>query len=148
MAANPSEKRSQRILIVRIGAMGDVLHALPAVAALREHMPEAHLGWAIEPRWASLLAAHTQQANAQGNRPLVDRIHPVPVREWKASPINLATAFSVLALRRELRAEQYDIAVDLQGTIRSSIVGRLAGAAVFTGPCDSPRETCSASSTR
>jgi heptosyltransferase-1 len=134
MAANPSEKSSPRILIVRIGAMGDVLHALPAVAALREQVPAAHLSWSIEPRWASLLAAHTQQGS-----PLVDRIHHVPVRVWKANPLSLATAGSILALRRELRAERYDIAVDLQGTIRSSIVGRLAGAAVFAGPAH-PRE--------
>jgi len=123
---------SPRILIVRIGAMGDVLHALPAVAALREQLPTAHIGWAIEPRWASLLAANTQQ-----NNPLVDRIHHVPVREWKSKPFSLATAQSIRALRCELRAEQYDIAVDLQGTIRSSFVGRLAGAGAFTGSANS-----------
>ena len=125
---------SPRILIVRIGAMGDVLHALPAVTALREHLPAAHIGWAIEPRWASLLAAHTQQGI-----PLVDRIHRVPVQEWKAKPFSMATARSILALRRELHAERYDIAVDLQGTIRSSLVGKLAGAAVFAGSA-TPRE--------
>jgi heptosyltransferase-1 len=135
MAANPSGKNSPRILIVRIGAMGDVLHALPAVAALREQMPEAQIGWVIEPHWASLLAAHTLQGKA-----LVDRIHRVPVRAWKARPFSLATVASILALRCELRAEKYDIAVDLQGTIRSSITGRLAGAAVFAGPAH-PRET-------
>ncbi len=134
MADRSPEKSPQRILIVRIGAMGDVLHALPAVAALREHMPEAQIGWAIEPRWASLLAAHTQQGES-----LVDRIHHVPVRTWKANPFSLATAGSIFALRRELRAERYDIAVDLQGTIRSSIIGKLAGAAVFAGPAH-PRE--------
>jgi heptosyltransferase-1 len=126
---------SPRVLIVRIGAMGDVLHALPAVAALREHIPAMHLGWAIEPRWASLLAAHTQQGTS-----LVNRIHLIPVREWKAKPLSTGTAHSILALRRELRAEQYDVVVDLQGTIRSSFVGRLAGAAVFVGSA-TPRET-------
>ena len=134
MDARSPDKRPPRILIVRIGAMGDVLHALPAVAALREHRPSAQIGWAIEPRWTSLLAAHTQ-----GGSPLVDRIHPVPVRDWKAKPFNIATAGSILALRRELHAERYDIAVDLQGTIRSSIIGRLAGAAVFAGSAH-PRE--------
>ncbi len=139
MAANAPDKNAPRILIVRIGAMGDVLHALPAVAALREHLPAAHIGWAIEPRWASLLAAHTPQAASQENRPLVDRIHDVPVREWKSSPLNFATLLSILALRRELRAEKYDLVVDLQGTIRSSLVGRLAGAKLFAGSV-APRE--------
>jgi len=75
-----------------------------------------------------------------GGSKLVDRIHHVPVRDWKANPISMATAGSILALRHELRAEQYGIAVDLQGTIRSSIVGKLAGAAVFAGAAH-PRET-------
>ena len=44
-----------RVLIVRIGAMGDVLHAMPAVAALRERHPDWFIGWAIEPRWSDLL---------------------------------------------------------------------------------------------
>jgi heptosyltransferase-1 len=124
-----------RILIVRIGAMGDVLHALPAVAALREQWPAAHIGWAIDPRWESLLSARTQQGSA-----LVDRIHHVPVRLWKAAPISVTTALSVIALRRELHEECYDLAVDLQGTIRSSFVGRLASATVFAGS-DDPRES-------
>src|SRR5580704_14407076 len=103
MAALSPEKSSPRILIVRIGAMGDVLHALPAVASLRERLSAAQIGWAIEPRWASLLAAHTQQGY-----PLVDRIHHVPVRAWKANAFSLATAGSILALRHELRTERYD----------------------------------------
>jgi heptosyltransferase I len=135
MPLDAPDKSSPRILIVRIGAMGDVLHALPAVAALREHLPAAHIGWAIEPRWASLLAANTLQG-----KPLVDRIHDVPVREWKSSPLNFATLLSILALRRELRAEKYDLVVDLQGTIRSAFVGRLAGAKIFAGSAV-PRET-------
>jgi len=134
MLPPPSIAPAPRILIVRIGAMGDVLHALPAVAALRDRLPAAHIGWAIEPRWASLLSAQTQAGAL-----LVDRIHLVPVREWKAAPVSSATAHSILALRRELRAAHYDVAVDLQGTIRSSIIGRLAGARVFAGS-SRPRE--------
>jgi heptosyltransferase-1 len=135
MAVSAPDNNSRRILIARIGAMGDVLHALPAVAALRKHLPAAHIGWAIEPRWASLLAASTPQG-----KPLMDRIHHVPVREWKSSPLNFATPLSILALRRELRAEKYDLVVDLQGTIRSSLIGRLAGAKLFAGSA-APRET-------
>ncbi|WP_433984768.1 hypothetical protein RBB78_09950 [Tunturiibacter empetritectus] len=46
---------SRSVLIVRIGAMGDVLHAMPAVAALRQQHPEWVIGWAIEPAWSGLL---------------------------------------------------------------------------------------------
>jgi heptosyltransferase I len=48
----PEAGRPLRVLIVRIGAMGDVLHAMPAVAALRELHPEWVIGWAIEPGWS------------------------------------------------------------------------------------------------
>jgi heptosyltransferase-1 len=49
------EQKIDRLLIVRLSAMGDVIHALPAVAALREAFPQAMLGWLIEERWAELL---------------------------------------------------------------------------------------------
>ena len=48
------------MLIVRIGAMGDVLHAMPAVAALRERHPDWVIGWAIEPAWRELLEAESE----------------------------------------------------------------------------------------
>ncbi len=123
----------RRVLILRVGAMGDVLHALPAVAALRAQEPEAHIGWAIEPRWLPLLEDRT------GRRPLVDAVHPVPTRLWKQAPFSLATLRSVATLRQELRAERYDLVVDLQGSIRSAVIGRLAAAGNFAGP-EAPRE--------
>ena len=52
-----SERKIERLLIVRLSAMGDVIHTLPAVHALREAFPEAYIGWLIEERWAELLCA-------------------------------------------------------------------------------------------
>ena len=121
--------REPRILIVRVGAMGDVLHALPAVAALRAALPAAHLGWAVDPRWAPLLRSRTEDA------PYVDTIHLVNTRQWTAT--NFLP--QVLKLRHELRAERYDMAVDLQGSIRSAIISRLANSEQITGSA-SPRE--------
>jgi heptosyltransferase-1 len=130
-----------RILIVRIGALGDVLHALPAVAALRERMPGCFLGWAVEPKWGDLLEARTASAATPRGpqRPIVDRIHRVPTRAWKRRPFSPSTLLGILRLRRELRAERYDVCVDLQGAIRSAVTGRMAGAQRFAGP-DAPRE--------
>ena len=116
-----------RILIVRIGAMGDVLHALPAIAALRAALPTAHLGWAVDPRWIPLLRDST------GRSPLLDSLHPVPTRLWKQQPLSRATVRSVLALRSDLRTQAYDLCLDLQGSIRSAIVGRLAGSPAVVG---------------
>jgi heptosyltransferase-1 len=122
-----------RVLIVRLGAMGDILHALPAVAALRRAHPKWYLGWAVEPRWRFLLYAD------DGDMPLVDRTHLVNAKEWARAPLSGDTLREIGALRRSLRAEHYDVCIDLQGAVRSALAGRLAGAARMVGE-DRPRE--------
>lgn len=124
----------RRVLVVRIGAMGDVLHALPAVCALRRAHPEWEIGWAIEPRWVGLLR------DSAGSMPVVDRVHLVPTRAWKQRPFSKETVREIAGLRRELRAARYDVCVDMQGTIRSAVVGWMAGAERMVG-MDEPRET-------
>jgi heptosyltransferase-1 len=134
------------VLIVRIGAMGDVLHAMPAVAALRERHPDWVVGWAIEPVWRELLQAESEVhdvawrfSGRDSRRPLVDRWSSVPTRDWKRRPFSLNTLKDIQALRRELLGDRYDICVDMQGLIRSAVVGRMAGAAMFVGTAK-PRE--------
>jgi len=118
--------------------MGDVLHAMPAVAALRQRHPDWFIGWAIDPCWRELLQSSgaAQRGTAM---PLVDRCYAVPTRDWKRRPGSLATLSSIRAVRRELRGEQFDLCVDMQGSIRSSMIGWMAGAGRFAGPAD-PRE--------
>lgn len=141
--------RPLRVLIVRIGAMGDVLHAMPAVAALREQHPEWFVGWAIEPGWSELLqsaedfARASQSDGRSAGKPLVDVWHPVATRMWKRRPFAMSTLMDIRALRRQLRAGRYDICVDMQGLIRSGVVGRMAGAGVFAGAAK-PREGAAA----
>jgi heptosyltransferase I len=132
------------LLIVRIGAMGDVLHAMPAVAALRKLHPEWRIDWAIEPAWSELLQVKSETddvaarfSGRDSHRPLVDLWSPVPTREWKRRPFSLSTLQDIAGLRRELREERYDLCVDMQGSIRSAFVGRMAGARSFAGPADS-----------
>jgi len=121
-----------KVLIVRVGALGDVLHALPAVAALRETRPDWVIDWAVDPRWAALLADGVPG-------PLVTRLHLVPTKDWAKAPVSWATLKSVLGLRRKLRAAKYDVVVDMQGTLRSAVIGWMAGAKKFVGYAD-PRE--------
>jgi heptosyltransferase-1 len=128
-----------RLLVVRLGAMGDILHALPAVTALRLAHPAWHIGWVVEPRWQALLKAEigdrtTEIAIRDGAMPardsampVVDRLHFASTRAWKRRPFTVATAAEINALRRELREERYDAVVDLQGAIRSAAIVRLAG---------------------
>jgi heptosyltransferase-1 len=143
--ASHAADRRKRVLIVRIGAMGDVLHAMPAVAALRDLHPEWFIGWVIEPAWSILLQASTDhhridhETGRSGSRPLVDRWHPYPAREWKRRPFALSTLKEINAVRRELRAGEYELCIDMQGSLKSAVAGRMAGAQVFAGPAK-PRE--------
>jgi heptosyltransferase-1 len=134
----PKQQKKLRVLIMRLSAMGDILHALPAVTALREMHPEWRIGWAIEPRWKSLLAA--EGADGRGPAmPLVDRVHVVPARQWARAPLSPKTLREVRRVRRELRAGQYDVCVDLQGALRSAVVAKWARARRLIGE-DAPRE--------
>lgn len=100
-----------RILIVRLSAIGDVIHGLPVLSALRARWPAAHLSWVVEGRAAELLAGHAA----------LDELIVVP-RGWLKSPR------AVLELRRRLRAVQPRVALDLQGLTKSAIAARLSGA--------------------
>ncbi len=116
------------MLVVRLGAMGDVLHAMPALAALRERLPQCHLGWVIEPRWAPLLRVDDDAVPGTPAMPLVDRVHVAHARGWARRPLMPATWHAMQTLRSELQAEHYDLAIDLQGAVRSALIGRASGA--------------------
>lgn len=115
--------------------MGDILHALPAVTALRQTHPAWQIGWVVEPRWAPLLRAGnegTREAWTGEGRdsamPVVDRLHFARTREWKRRPLSRGTRSEIAALRRELRDTGYDVVLDLQGAIRSATIARMSGA--------------------
>lgn len=134
-------QRIERLLIVRLGAMGDVIHGLPAMTALRAVFPEAMLGWLIEERWAELLCTlpTPRSGPRSGQRPLVDRIHTVNTRHWRSAPFSVATWERIAASLSDLLAARYDIALDLQGAVRSSLLARWSGAPVIYGAAQ-PRE--------
>ena len=127
--------------MVRLGAMGDILHALPAVTALRQAHPAWQIGWVVDPRWQPLLKAGSGGAREEeyrdqgsgigqsrsGVMPVVDRLHFAPSREWKRHPFSAETIRSINGLRRELRAAQYNAVLDLQGSIRSAVIARMSG---------------------
>ncbi len=94
-----------RILVVRLGSLGDVIHALPAVASLKHSFPHSHLSWIVKPQWAPLL---------EGN-PYVDEVIP-----YQRTAAGLAEAW------RRLRRERFQLAVDFQGLIQSSLVAAAA----------------------
>jgi heptosyltransferase-1 len=128
LPAPQNRKNRLRVLVVRLGAMGDVLHAMPAVAAVRARMPECHIGWVIEPHWAPLLQSDAGALPRTAAMPLVDVVHTAHARGWARQPFSSATWQAMLALRQDLREQEYDLAIDLQGAVRSALIGKSSGA--------------------
>jgi len=131
----------QPLLIVRLGSMGDIIHALPAATALRQAFPAAMLGWVIEERWAELLCTlpTPRSGPRSAQRPLVDRIHAVTTAKWREAPFSLQTWQELAAAFSELRAQNYQVAVDFQGAARSALIARWSRAPIVYGVAE-PRE--------
>lgn len=140
-ADHSSSRKLERLLIVRLGAMGDVIHALPAAGALRECYPNATLGWLIEERWAELLCTlPTARCGARSDqRPLVDNVHTVNTKKWRSDLLSLETAEQVAAILSDVRARHYEIALDFQGAVKSAVFAAWSGAGTVVGAMQ-PRE--------
>lgn len=104
------------IVIVKLSAIGDVLHGVPVAVALRRAFPEARIGWAIEGRAADVLADH----------PAVDHVFRLP-RGWLKSPS------AVWSLRRQFHSFAPDVTIDLQGLLKSGVASWLSGARMRIG---------------
>jgi heptosyltransferase-1 len=130
-----------RLLIVRLGAMGDIIHTLPAAKALRQAFPQAMIGWVVEERWAELLCSlRTPRSGTRSpQRPLVDRVHSVNTLRWRKSIPSLQTWQEAATALSELRAPGYEVAVDFQGALRSALIARWSAAPIVYG-VRQPRE--------
>ena len=139
---NIARANIDRLLIVRLSAMGDVIHTLPAAHALREAFPNAMIGWLIEERWADLLCAPgaPRRGPRSERRPLADWIHTVSLTAWRKSLFTVSTLQQIAKVWNDVRAARYDVAVDLQGAIRSAVLARWSGARVIYGAAE-PRES-------
>ncbi len=104
----------QRLLVVKTSSLGDVIHALPIVQAIKEAAPHLTLGWVVRRRCADIL---------RGN-PYIDNLYVLPDKP---------SLRELYQLRRELHSAQYDMALDMQGLGLSGLVTRLSGAPVRVG---------------
>src|SRR6266436_1901639 len=94
----------ERLLVVRLSAMGDIIHTLPAVTALRAAFPDATLGWVVEERWAELLCTlrYPRSGPRSPQRPLVDRVHTVNTTAWRHALLSFTTWRQLTAALTEL----------------------------------------------
>ena len=105
-----------RVLIVRTSALGDVIHALPVLTALRRNLPEAKIGWVVEEGMAPVLAGH----------PDLDELLVVRLRKWrKVSREGIGELGSFLGALRRFNP---DVAFDLMGNHKAGVLSLLSGA--------------------
>lgn len=106
------------MLFVKLGAIGDIVHTLPALAAVRRERPDIHLTWVAERRSAEIL---------RGN-PLIDSLHEIDTRAMREGGLLDEMVPEIRRQLGPLRKQEFDIAIDFQGLIKSGIVAKLSGA--------------------
>lgn len=102
----------ERILIIKPSSLGDIIHALPTLAALRARFPKAWITWLVKEQWAEILEGHPC------------------LNEVLAVKLDLPEWWGVI---RKVRSEKFDLVIDLQGLFRSALIGKLSGASVVVG---------------
>lgn len=115
-----------RVALVKLSALGDIVHALPVAAALRASWPGVRLAWVVERRHAAVLRDH----------PALDEVVTVDTRAWRRArrPRVLVAALAEIArVRRRLRGARFDVALDLQGLVKSGVVAWATGAPLRVG---------------
>ncbi len=125
--ANFRGREFERILLIKLSAMGDVVQTMPVLNKLRARYPAARLDWLATPAFAELLR----------HNPKITNVLEFTREEWRP-PWRLAPFAGAARLAAALRAARYDLVLDLQGQFRSAVFARLTGAPVRIG-FDRPR---------
>jgi heptosyltransferase I len=107
-----------RVLIVKLGSIGDIVHTLPALAALRAGLPQAEISWVVERSSSEILK----------DNPILDRLIEVDTKALRRGLMSGETLRAPRQQLRRLRASAFDLALDFQGLIKSASIARLSGA--------------------
>jgi heptosyltransferase-1 len=103
------------ILLIRTSALGDVVHCLPVLTALRRHFPEARIGWLVEGAMAPVLEGH----------PDLDDLLTVRLRQWRKRPFSSGTRTEVAGFLRALDRFAPDVTLDLMGNHKAGFLSAL-----------------------
>jgi lipopolysaccharide heptosyltransferase I len=103
-----------RIVLVRLSALGDIVHTWPLADALRTARPDAHLSWVVEPALAPLVDGH----------PAIDAVLTADTRRWRRRPFSARTRAEVAVLKTRFAELEPDLAIDSQGTLKSAAITR------------------------
>ncbi len=111
-----------KILLLKMSALGDVVHTLPTLETLRANHPDAYIAWMIEERFQCLIEGH----------PALDEIIPVNTKRWRRE-INFKSASEIFKVLRKIRKRKFDIILDLHGLIKSGVIAYATGASRRVG---------------
>jgi heptosyltransferase-1 len=117
----PRIRPDARILLVRLSAIGDIVFASPLISALRRACPDGHIAWLVQPECSALLDHH----------PDLDETIVCPMGHWRRLGRERrirALSTGIWAMRQTLRLRRFDLALDLQGLLKSGLLAWLSGA--------------------
>jgi lipopolysaccharide heptosyltransferase I len=112
-----------RLLFVKLGSIGDIVHTLPSLAAVRRALPRAEISWVVERRAAEILR----------DNPLINRLIEVDTKGLRRWPVSGETLLATRQQLRRLRASTFDTALDFQGLLKSAAIARFSGARLRYG---------------
>lgn len=107
-----------KILFVKLGAIGDIVHTLPSLSAVKKALPEAHISWVVESRSAEIL---------RGNR-YIDELIEVDTKSIRRRQSIDEFVGEIRSQAKGLRHHEYDVALDLQGLIKSAAIAKISRA--------------------
>lgn len=120
-----------KICIVKLSALGDVIHAMVVLQFIKEKIPNCKIDWVVEEGFKSILE----------NSPHIDNILPINLKSLKSNKMNI---FGQIKLLKNYSKNDYDVLIDAQGLLKSSIASKIIGAKKIIGfSKDSIRETLS-----
>jgi len=106
------------ILIVKLSSIGDIVHALPSLAMIRRELPEATIGWAVDSRYAEILRGNT----------LVNHLIEIDTKGLRGGKVIEEMLLDVGRQFKPLRQHKFDVALDIQGLLKSATLTRWSGA--------------------
>jgi len=107
-----------RVVLVRLSALGDIVHTWPLAVALRDADPQIHLSWVVEEHFRPLVDGH----------PAVDAVFTTRTRAWRRRPLAPTTRAEIALLKGRFSELQPDLAIDSQGLLKSALICRWTGA--------------------
>lgn len=110
-------KSFNKILIIRLSALGDTIHTLPLAYAIKQKYPNIQLDWVVEDKASKFII----------NNPLINKVYELPKKKWKASKDKIKNLKEFWKIIKEIKQEKYDIVIDTQQLLKSSVIMGLSG---------------------